>query len=376
LRAALSLRLFVALLVVAAAICPQDASAHLSSDSYLHIDIDAQGATRGQWDIALRDLDAAVGLDAPEDGVLTWGRLKARRDAIEAYAFDRLAIDGCSLHSREMLVDRHAGAVYAVLRFEAECRPGPSERRLHYRLLFDIDPTHRGLLTLVTPSGQRSELLSPERADIALDTSAADEPESFFHFVRFGVDHILLGHDHLLFVAVLMIFAAFRRGEDGRWKPLDSFGDCALQTLTMLTAFTAAHAITLSLSAFRLVDAPARFVEPAVAATIMAAAVDNIRSILPRARWMVAFGFGIVHGLAFATALGPMGLAVSKLLLALAGFNGGVELGQIAVASLLMPIMFSTRRSLVYLRVVAPALSLVAFAIALAWFVDRVGALR
>jgi hypothetical protein len=249
-------------------------------------------------------------------------------------------------------------------------------RQLHYRLLFDIDPTHRGLLTLVTPSGERSALLSPERGDVALDASAAEEAGSFLHFVRFGVDHILFGHDHLLFVAVLMIFAAFRRGADGRWKPLDGFGECALRSLTILTAFTAAHAITLSLGAFRLVDAPSRFVEPAVAATIMAAAIDNIRAILPRTRWLVAFGFGLVHGLAFASALGPMGLAPSRLLLALAGFNGGVELGQIAVASLLMPIMFSMRRSLVYARAIAPALSLVAFTIALAWFVDRVGALR
>ncbi|BGE86962.1 MULTISPECIES: HupE/UreJ family protein [Methylosinus] len=372
----MTLRLILALLAITTATPPQTACAHLSSDSYLHIDIDAQGRIRGQWDIALRDLDAAVGLDTSDDGLVTWGLLKARRIAIEAYASERLAIDGCALQGRDLLVDRHAGAAYAVLRFEAECRPTPNERQLHYRLLFDIDPTHRGLLTLVTPSGERSELLSPERGDVALDPSAAEESGSFLRFVRFGVDHILFGHDHLLFVAVLMIFAAFRRGENGRWKPLDGFGECALHTLTMLTAFTAAHAITLSLGAFRLVDAPSRFVEPAIAATIMAAAIDNLRAILPRARWMVAFGFGLVHGLAFATALGPMGLAPSKLLLALAGFNGGVELGQIAVASLLMPIMFSMRRSLVYARAIAPALSLVAFTIALAWFVDRVGALR
>ncbi|MBY6241690.1 HupE/UreJ family protein [Methylosinus sp. Sm6] len=368
------LRLLVRLLALAPALLAHDARAHLSSDSYLHIDVDARGL-RGQWDIALRDLDAAVGLDAPEDGVVTWGRLKARRDAIEAYAYARLAIDGCALQPLDLLVDYHAGAAYAVLRFSAECGATRS-RRLHYRLLFDIDPTHRGLLTITTPASERSEILSPDGADSALDDLSSDQSGSVLGFVRFGVGHILLGHDHLLFVAVLMIFAAFRRGEDGRWKPLDGFGESALQTVTILTAFTAAHAVTLSLSAFRLVDAPARLVEPAVAATIMAAAIDNLRPILPRARWIVAFGFGLVHGLAFATALGPMGLSTSGTLLALAGFNGGVELGQIAAASLLLPIVFAARRNLLYVRMIAPALTFVAFVVALAWFVDRVGTLR
>ncbi|MGD9540786.1 HupE/UreJ family protein [Methylocystis sp.] len=349
------------------------AHAHLSSDSYLHVDIDAGGRPSGQWDISLRDLDAAIGL-AGDDGVITWGGLKARRAAIEAYAFDRLSIDGCALRPSDMLVDRHAGAAHAVLRFKAECQSAPAPRRLHYRLLFDLDPTHRGLLTLATPAGERSEVLSPERADIALDRIDESTSGSFLHFVGFGVSHILFGYDHLLFVAVLMIFAAFRRGESG-WTPLDGFGASALQTLTILTAFTLAHGVTLTLSLFHFIDAPARFVEPAVAATIMGAAIDNLLPLLSYARWTIAFGFGLVHGLAFATALGPMRLSTSGLLYALAGFNGGVELGQIAVASLLMPLVFTARRKALYVSYVAPALTALAFILALVWFVDRIEAL-
>lgn len=351
----------------------EPAQAHLSSDSYLHIEIDADSRPSGQWDISLRDLDAAIGL-APDDGVITWGRLKARRAAIEAYAYDRLSIDGCTLRPGDMLVDRHAGAAYAVLRFTAECRSTRAPRRLHYRLLFDLDPTHRGLLTLVTPSGEQSEVLSPDRADMDLDRVDESTAGSFIRFVGFGVSHILFGYDHLLFVAVLMIFAAFRRSEAG-WAPLDGFGASALQTLTILTAFTLAHGVTLTLSLFHFVDAPARFVEPAVAATIMGAAIDNLLPLLSYARWTIAFGFGLVHGLAFATALGPMRLSTSGLLYALAGFNGGVELGQIAVALLLMPLVFTARRKRLYVSFIAPALTVLAFLLALLWFVDRVEAL-
>ena len=350
------------------------AQAHLSSDSYLHIDIDAAGRPSGQWDISLRDLDAAIGL-AGADGAITWGQLKARRAAIEAYAYDRLSIDGCALRPGDLLVDRHAGAAYAVLRFTTDCQSAPSPRQIHYRLLFDLDPTHRGLLTLVTPAGERSEVLSPDRADIGLDGVEDSTASSFLHFLGFGVSHILFGYDHLLFIVVLLIFAAFHRSETG-WKPLERFADAALGTLAILTAFTLAHGVTLTLSLFHLIDAPARFVEPAVAATIMGAAVDNLIPLLSFARWTIAFGFGLVHGLAFASALGPMRLSTSGLLYALAGFNGGVELGQIAVAALLMPLVFTARRKRLYVSFIAPALTVLAFLLALLWFIDRVEALR
>jgi hypothetical protein len=376
LRASLIRGVVAATLAAALLLPTRDANAHLSSDSYLRIDIDADGRPNGQWDIALRDLDVAVGLETDEDGVVTWGRLKAKRGAIEAYAFGRLAVDGCALHSEDLLVDRHAGMAYAVLRFRGDCGAAADARRLRYGLLFDIDPTHRGLLTIVTPRGERSEILSPERAEVTLEAVDDATSDAFFPFVVFGVHHILLGYDHLLFLATLLIYVAFRRGENGRWKPLDGFGETFLRALAILTAFTAAHAVTLTLSVLQVVDAPARLVEPAVAITIMAAAIDNVRQILPRARWIVAFGFGLVHGLAFATALGPMRLAPAGMLLALAGFNGGVELGQIAVASLLAPVAFTLRRHRFYDVVVAPALSSIAFLLATAWFVDRVAALR
>ncbi len=106
-----------------------------------------------------------------------------------------------------------------------------------------------------------------------------------------------------------------------------------------------------------VVDVPSRLVDPAVAITIMLAAIDNIWPILPRVRWTVAFGFGLIHGLAFASALGPMRLRPLGLALALGSFNIGVELGQLALALLLTPIVFVARSEKIYLRVLAPGLS-------------------
>jgi hypothetical protein len=106
--------------------------------------------------------------------------------------------------------------------------------------------------------------------------------------------------------------------------------------------------------------------------TIMLAALDNVRRVLPRLRWQVAFSFGLIHGLSFASALGPMRLPAASLAVALGSFNLGVEVGQIAVALLLVPIAFSLRYEAAYRRLVSPAVSLGALALAGIWFFDRV----
>ncbi|WP_036255780.1 HupE/UreJ family protein [Methylocapsa acidiphila] len=347
------------------------ANAHLASDSYLRIQIDAQREVNGQLDVALRDLDAAIGLDAGAEGIVTWGKLKAKRAAIEAYVLRRLTISGCALRPSDFMVDYHAGNAYAAIFFRADCPRAAGPLTLNYRLLFDLDPTHRGLLTLVQPTGERSDVLSPDHAEASLDAAPDSTQDEIGRFIGFGINHILLGYDHLLFVAVLLIMAAFQRAPRKGWKPLDGFGRVLVETLKILTAFTLAHAIALTLAVLGVVDVPSRFVDPAVALTIMLAAADNVWPILSRVRWNVAFGFGLIHGLAFASALTPMQLHPSGLALALCSFNIGVELGQVALALLLIPIVFVARREPIYLRALAPALSCIAFALALAWFIER-----
>ncbi len=363
------------LVCLAAAVASDPARAHLASDSYLRIELEANGRLRGQWDIALRDLDAAVGLRAGPDGQVTWGMLKSRRDAIETYAFGRLSLVGCAPRPDDLLVDYHAGVAYAVLRFTADCPGGLGAITLKYNLLFDLDPSHRGLLTLVTQSGELSDVLSPDHSEVAIDRAAGTVRDEILRFVSFGVDHILIGYDHLLFVGVLMIVVPFRRATGIAWLPLDRFGTVLVEMLKILTAFTIAHTITLSFALLGIIEVPSRIVDPAIAVTIMLAAIDNVRPILPRIRWNVAFGFGLIHGLAFATALGPMRLPPSGLLLALGGFNLGVEFGQLALALLLVPIVFVVRRERIYLHLLAPGLSAVAFLLASFWFSERASAL-
>ncbi len=369
------MRLLVLLISLATALGGGPARAHLASDSYLRIELADDGRLSGQWDIALRDLDAAVGLHAGPDGQVTWGMLKTRRDAIEAYAMSRLSIAGCAPRPDELLIDYHAGIAYAVLRFQAACTAPFGAISLKYSLLFDLDPSHRGLLTLVTQSGEQSDVLSPEHSEVNISRAPTTATGEIARFIGFGVDHILIGYDHLLFVAVLMIVAPYRRAGGLAWLSLDHFGTVLVEMLKVLTAFTIAHTITLSLGVLGVIDIPSRFVEPAVAVTIMLAAIDNVRPILPNIRWNVAFAFGLVHGLAFATALGPMRLPPLGLIFALGGFNVGVELGQLALALLLISIVFVVHRDRIYLQLLVPMLSGTAFLLASFWFSQRLGAL-
>lgn len=351
------------------------ARAHLASDSYLRIELRANSPASGQWDIALRDLDAAIGLDADQDGKVTWGELRGRAKEVEAYAFGRLMLAGesgvCRPTVTTLMVDYHAGSAYAVLPFVTDC-PSAGALTLRYRLLFDLDPSHRGLLTIVDGDKIRSEVLTPEHAEIVLDRRPGRFVDQIAQFFTYGFEHILLGYDHLLFIAVLLVMAAMRRRSGERWVAIDGLGRVLIETTKTLTAFTLAHALVLTPAVLGAVNVPARLVEPAVAMTIMLAAVDNLRPILPRLRWQVAFLFGLIHGLSFASALGPMRLPALGLAVALASFNIGVEAGQIALALLLVPTVFVLRNEVAYRRVVAPAISIAALAMAGVWFVDRV----
>ncbi|MEO6075628.1 MAG: hypothetical protein ABIP56_02375, partial [Dokdonella sp.] len=151
------------------------ALAHKASDAYLTIraDSSAKGSYQGQWDIALRDLDAAIAIDGNGDRKLTWGEIRTARPRIERYAFDRLAITAttpCSLTPNDLLIDRHSDGHYAVLRFAMSCPQAADSARIDYRLMQGIDSTHRGLLQWVDAGGavQSAVLIPGEPRDISL----------------------------------------------------------------------------------------------------------------------------------------------------------------------------------------------------------------
>ena len=343
--------------------------AHKASDAYLRLTLEPDAVT-GTLDVALRDLDLAIGLDGNGDGALTWGEVKARRGAIASYVAQRLRLerDGntCALTDRELLIDRHTDGAYAVLRLASVC-PGSGPLHLRYALLFDRDPSHRGLLAVTAGGTVSSAVLSPEAPEVTLDP-ALPPASGLPAFFVLGFEHISHGLDHLLFLVVILLPLASGR-RVGRDRP-------ALAAFKILTAFTVAHGLSLALAVLGVVTLPSPLVESAIAATIVLAAMDNLRPFLPGRRWQVAFGFGLIHGLGFASALGPAELPPLGLATALLGFNLGIEAGQILLAALFFAAAFPLRHLALLDRGLLPAGSLAALAVAGLWLVDRALALN
>ena len=141
--------------------------------------------------------------------------------------------------------------------------------------------------------------------------------------------------------------------------------------MRVVTAFTAAHSITLTLATLGYVSLPSRWVESAIAASVVLAALNNVVPVFHGRRWMVAFGFGLIHGFGFASVLSDLGLPRDALALALVGFNLGVECGQLAIVALFLPLAFGLRRSWFYRRLVMAGGSLVIAALAAVWLCER-----
>ena len=371
--------LTAAMLLAAALAQAAPACAHSASSSYLHVVV-AGRSLSVQWSIALRDLDYAIGLDTDGDGAITWGELRQHAAAIDAYAIARLRLsaDGtpCTVGPVTTLADQLSDGAYAVLRFQAACAAEPKQVSVHYALLFDLDPLHRGLLNLSVGGVPHAYALSPARQDVTFDVTPgyAETVRSFF---ATGVNHLLTGIDHMLFVTMLLVPAMFRRGagEHGpgaRLLPVTDFRAMFVESLKVLSAFTLAHGTTLTLSVLHIVSVPERVSEAGIALTILVTALDNIFHFIPGRRWPLAFAFGLVHGLGFATALGPMSLPPAALGVALISFNLGLEAAQVTVAAVVLPAGFLLRHTAVYPRRILPGISGAVAVVALAWFADRV----
>ncbi|WP_110174252.1 HupE/UreJ family protein [Luteitalea pratensis] len=168
-----------------------------------------------------------------------------------------------------------------------------------------------------------------------------------------GIEHILAGYDHLVFLGCLLLAG-------GTWR----------SRLGIASAFTVAHSITLILAAVRIVNPPAGFVEPAIAVTIAYVALENLIGDPHRSRWPTAFGFGLIHGFGFAGMLDVLDLPARQWFAAVLAFNVGVEIGQVAVVAVAMPLVIAITRSSWHPRVVRYASSAV-LGLSGLWFVER-----
>ena len=347
--------------------------AHKPSDSYLTFRKSSTHIS-AQWDIALRDLHYVLDLDTDHDGQITWRELQTHRDAITAYAMSRLqvAVDhqDCTLEVSDFLVSNHSDGAYAALMFDVAEGGSAESLELSYSLLFDEDPTHRGLVHVDTGEATTTRVLAPDSRTLNLRFDSFSLWDTFRDYVREGVWHIWIGFDHILFLLALLLPAVLVKvGAD--WKPIEGIKPALSEVLKIVTVFTVAHSLTLWLAVMEYVTLPSWIVEAAIALSIIITAYNNLHRVIPLPNWAIAFAFGLVHGFGFANVLLDLGLSSTALAVSLLGFNVGVELGQLAIVAAFLPIGYAMRNTSFYLRVVFQVGSAAVALIAGVWLYER-----
>jgi hypothetical protein len=193
---------------------------------------------------------------------------------------------------------------------------------------------------------------------------------TFARFVREGAWHVAIGYDHIAFV-LLLLLPAVLRPVAGKWQRAEGFAPVTRDIVTIVTAFTIAHSTTLALAITGIVHVPAQPIEVAIAASIAVAAAINLMPRLSRARLPLAFSFGLVHGFGFANALRELDAHGAGLVPLLAGFNSGVELAQLAIVALVLPVIYAARGTRWYSSGVLPLGSCALGAAGVVWLVQR-----
>lgn len=356
-------------------------AAHPTSVSSTRVDV-AGARVEARIRCQEQTLRECVPLDADGSGRIEARELDAGRPALERYVLSgwRLADgDGAPLAGRVEQVafvrDSSPTEVDVVLRFDAG--RDLTGITIDFALFRESDPLHRDHCEIAwngaEPAGRLMWVEDPVwRFDTLAEANGTSALDVFGAFVHHGVEHILFGFDHVAFVVALVLGAR-------RLRPV----------LVVVTAFTLAHSVSLALAAFEVVVLPASVVEPAIALSIAWVAARNLWSRGARTPWIEAFVFGLVHGLGFAGAIGATLASEPRKLSALAGFNLGVEAGQVAVVGALL-LASAAARAVARgaesspesaedgsgeskLRWVSSAASLAVAVLGVYWFVERVG---
>ena len=250
-----------------------------------------------------------------------------------------------------------ANSIHFILEF-----PNKAATELHISAiaLEHLPRGHKQFLSVVDHDGKilAERMLNAESKDltITLRTNSGSSSERFFRFLVLGIEHILTGYDHLAFLLAVLLT-----------------GGSLSSNARIITSFTIAHSLTLALATFGVITLPATIVEPLIAASIVFVGIENlVRRQLAR-RWLVTFGFGLIHGLGFASILRELGIGAmgTQGAIPLLSFNLGVELAQLSIAALTLPLIWRLQRRPAFMLRHAPALSLLLTLAGVYWLLAR-----
>ncbi|MEM7083895.1 MAG: HupE/UreJ family protein [Pseudomonadota bacterium] len=354
---------------------------HAMDQSYVFLNVE-DNRLSGHVDMTIADINSALGLSMPDDGTATEADVAPHRPAIEAYLRERvsLAVDGgeagLPLTDWQLADIEIAQYVQSYFAFE-DLSQMPKEVAFDYAVLFAERPSHRAMAVIETywksgifGSEHISLVFEPGREKQTLTIDESSVWTGLIAQIRSGIHHIWIGIDHILFLIALLLPAVVVR-RDGRWQATASFKDALIHVVKVVTVFTIAHSITLSLAALGVINLSSRLIESIIALSIAVAAFDVLRPIFNRRIWIVVFAFGLFHGFGFASVLGDIGIPASYMVHSLLGFNIGVEIGQLAIVAVAFPLLYLLARLPAYTRFMMPAGAILLIVVSMYWFIER-----
>jgi len=330
----------------------------------------------GRWEIKLRDLQHALGLDKTDTLTANPQDLRLRQEALglDTVAGLVLRLDDKRLPLRvddEQWEPRPDGESLILTFQSGPWLARPSRFTFNGQILFALDPQMRCIMRLKYWGEPQQTVLS--ESNPRLDITLAAPPSKFqqlLAFIREGIWHIWTGYDHILFLIALLLPAVLAWHQQ-HWDGTVKFRAVIINVLKIVTAFTLAHSLTLALASLKIVVLPTRWVESVIAGSVVIAAMNNLVPLFRERGWIVACGFGLIHGFGFANVLNEAGLSGGSLVMALIGFNVGVEIGQLAIVSVFVPLAYHFRQTTAYRTFALRGGSVVVIAVAAIWMAER-----
>jgi hypothetical protein len=350
------------------------AFAHSTSTSFLIVDVPkGDEPVTLRWDLSVQDMVWTVFIDADYDGKVTWKELQDARPALTSAVLGQLSVrrgEGpCAVHVRDFALAMRAEQNFLSVALNAEC-PTKGLLSVGGTLFMGGDASQRVLLSARRGVDRLAGVLSASDPDW-IEPVRVSAWNSFVRFVGEGVWHVLVGYDHIAFV-LLLLLPSVMRPVDGKWQGATGLRQVTRDIVTIITAFTIAHSTTLALAVTGTVKLPIQPIEVAIAASIAVAGGLNLLPHLSRLRLPLAFGFGFVHGFGFANALSEIDASGASLLPLLAGFNIGVELAQLGIVAVVLPLIYSMRATRWYAGGVLPLGSCALGAAGIVWIFQRI----
>ena len=319
-----TLRALCAIVVCFVAICV-GATAHAHQVNLSTARVESRPDRSGAVQVALKgsDADRLAGTqiyDSQRD-LADPVKVAASAGPIAAYVNAHVSVAGadgkeCARGAPDVAPDGDG----VIVRITFSCRDVAGDLAYRSTVLTASDKSARQVVLIGAGENAPQALLDDARSTLTISAPAPSVWSTMQRYLVTGIEHIFLGYDHIAFLVAIVLWAR-------RLMPV----------IKVVTAFTIAHSITLSLAALQIVVIPSAIVEPAIAASIVFVAVENFFSRNVDGRWRVTFAFGLIHGFGFAGALQEMGLPANAVVPALAAFNIGVEIGQVAIVSIVVP---------------------------------------